>query len=156
MRLSQFDKLTQSAACIVLATSIVAASGSHSVNVADRLFDEYGRIRWADEQARLDNFAITLQQDPKLVGYVTVYAGRISCAGEAQRHALKIKNYLVRRRQIEPTRILWLDAGYADSFVVVLQPADRDANIIFPVYPSLLAKDVRVTKCKTVRHGKRA
>ena len=156
MRLSQFNTLMQFEVCMVLATSIVAGGTSRSANAPDRVFDEYGRIRWADEQARLDNFAITLQQDPKLVGYVTVYAGRISCAGEAQQHARKIKNYLVTQRQIEPTRILWLDAGYADSFRVVLQPADRDANIIFPIYPSLLAKEVRVTKCKTIYREKRA
>ena len=156
MRFSHFAKLTQCATCIVLVTSIVAVVDCRSAHVPDRLFDEYGRIRWADEQARLDNFAITLQQDANLLGYITVYAGRVACEGEAQRHAVLVKDYLVKRRQIEPTRIIWVDAGYLDSFRVVLQPADRNAKIVFPVYPSLLAKDVRVTKCKTVRHGKRA
>jgi len=156
MRLSTFEQLARSAALIAIVACTVAGGAPRSVNVPDRVFDEYGRIRWGDEQARLDNFAITLQQDPKLVGYVTVYAGRVSFAGEAQRHALKIKNYLVQRRQIEATRILWLDAGYIDSFRVVLQPADRDAKIILPIYPCLLARDVHVAKCKTVRYGKRA
>ena len=122
--------------------------------VADRVFDEYGNIRWIDEQSHLDNFAIMLQQDSNLLGYITVYAGRHSCDGEAQARAIRAKNYLVRRRGIERSRILWIDAGYQDNFLVVLQPADRGANIPFPIYPSLSSKDVQVVKCNTDRHSR--
>ena len=47
----------------------------------DRLFDQYGRIKWEDEQARLDNFAIQLMNEPDLIGYIFVYDGNNICAG---------------------------------------------------------------------------
>src|SRR5205823_13125607 len=33
-------------------------------------FDEYGNIRFNDEKARLDNFAIQLQNEPTAQGYI--------------------------------------------------------------------------------------
>src|SRR6185369_3346206 len=44
-------------------------------------FDEYGNIRFNDERARLDNYAIQLQNDPTGTGTIIVYG---SCEGEAQ------------------------------------------------------------------------
>ena len=38
--------------------------------------DGYGNIRFLDEKARLDNFAIQLQNEPKTQGYIIVYAGQ--------------------------------------------------------------------------------
>jgi hypothetical protein len=50
----------------------------------DSPFDSYGNLCFEDEKARLDNFAITLEQNPNFIGYIVVYAGNESCAGEAQ------------------------------------------------------------------------
>jgi hypothetical protein len=41
---------------------------------AARKIDEYGSIRFGDEQARLDNFAIELQNDPTARGFIIIYA----------------------------------------------------------------------------------
>ncbi|HEU4833761.1 MAG TPA: Ig-like domain-containing protein, partial [Pyrinomonadaceae bacterium] len=52
-----------------------------SVKVAPppaRKFDEYGNIRFNDEKARLDNYAIQLQNEPGSQGTIIVYG---SCAG---------------------------------------------------------------------------
>ena len=40
-----------------------------------RKIDEYGNIRFNDEKARLDNFAIELQNDPTAQGYLVCYGG---------------------------------------------------------------------------------
>ena len=128
--------------------SLTVSAESQSDNSPDRLFDEYGNISWGEEQARLDNFAIALQQDSNLIGYITVYAGRRSCEGEAQARAIRAKRYLVERRGIERSRVLWIDAGYLAEVRVVLQPAERGANIVFPVYNSLSSKEVQILDCK--------
>ena len=67
-----------------------------------RKFDEYGNIAFNDEKARLDNFAIQLQNEPGSQGYIVAYG---SCAGEAQKRADRAKDYLVTTRGIDPGRI---------------------------------------------------
>src|SRR5687767_10925665 len=55
----------------------------HSVRISLRpacgllmKFDEHGDIRFSDEKARLDNFAIQLLNQKDSVGYIVVYAGQ--------------------------------------------------------------------------------
>ena len=70
-----------------------------------RKFDEYGNIRFNDEKARLDNYAIQLQNEPGSTGTIIVYG---SCEGEAQQRGDRAKDYLVNTRGIEAGRItLW-------------------------------------------------
>ncbi len=68
-------------------------------------FDEYGNIKFNDEKARLDNYAIQLQNQPGSQGYIVVYG---SCEGEAQARADRAKDYLVNTRGIDPGRIMVL------------------------------------------------
>jgi hypothetical protein len=48
----------------------------HSRTRRARKIDEYGNIRFNDEKARLDNYAIELQNDPTAQGYLICYGGR--------------------------------------------------------------------------------
>jgi hypothetical protein len=85
-----------------------------------RKIDEYGRIEFNDEKARLDNFAIELQNNPTAQGYIIAYGGRRGRAGEAQARADRAKNYLVNERGIDSSRIVTLDGGYREDFTVEL------------------------------------
>jgi len=71
-------------------------------------FDEYGNIKFNDEKARLDNYAINLQNTPGSTGTIIVYG---SCEGEAQARGDRAKDYLVNTRGIEAGRITVVDAG---------------------------------------------
>ena len=93
----------------------------------DQWFDTYGDISWDDERAHLDNFSIALQEDPNLVGYIIVYAGRCACVNEARDRALRAKKYTVETRGIPESRIKWIDGGYREEFIVFLQPAPTGA-----------------------------
>lgn len=73
-----------------------------------RKFDEYGNIRFNDEKARLDNFAIQLQNERTLQGYVIAYG---SCGDEGQARGNRAKNYLVNRHGIASDRVVVIDAG---------------------------------------------
>jgi hypothetical protein len=82
--------------------------------------DEYGNIRFNDEKARLDNYAISLQNDPTAQGYIICYGGRRGRAGEAQARCDRAKNYLVTTRGIDASRIVTVDGGYRESLTVEL------------------------------------
>ena len=85
--------------------------------VPPRKFDEYGNIRFNDEKARLDNYAIQLQNEPGSTATIIVYG---SCAGEAQQRADRAKDYLVNTRGIEAGRITVVDGGCREDLTVQL------------------------------------
>ncbi|HEX8922707.1 MAG TPA: hypothetical protein VF766_14625 [Pyrinomonadaceae bacterium] len=116
-------------------------------------FDRYDDIPWANEKARLDNFAVALFQDPELIGYIIVYAGRESCLGYAQRRALRAKKYLVERRGVDWNRVIWKDAGYLERPYVMLWGQARGEQP-YPFHQPQPLKDVKSRKCraKAVSH----
>lgn len=136
-------------ACIVL----VYILGFTKIDCAsfplDQRFDSYGDLSWDDEKAHLDNFAIALQQDPRLIGYIVVYAGRRACVNEAKNRGSRAKKYLVERRGIRASRIKWIDGGYREELTVILQPAPPGAPKL-NVSPTLKRSEVKIIRnCKT-------
>jgi hypothetical protein len=98
-------------------------------------FDEYGDIKFNDEKARLDNYAIQLQNDPTAQGEILAYG---SCAGEAQARADRAKDYLVNTRGIDAGRLTAVDGGCRSEGLLVqlwivptgaTAPAASDANL---------------------------
>jgi hypothetical protein len=85
-----------------------------------RPFDEIGDVRFNDEKARLDNFAIQLQNEPGSVGYILVYPGRKSKPGDAQRRADRAKDYLVSTRGLSPTRVATVVGGQREQLTIQL------------------------------------
>ena len=81
-------------------------------------FDEYGDIRFNDEKARLDNYAIQLQNQPGAQAYIIGYG---TCSGDglcthtscivAQKRIERAKDYLVNTRGIDAGRIVTVDGG---------------------------------------------
>jgi hypothetical protein len=100
-------------------------------------FDEYGNIKFNDEKARLDNYAIQLQNQPGSQGYILAYG---SCAGEAQARADRAKDYMVNTRGIDGGRLVTVDGGCRSDLTVELwlvptgatPPAASTDNIISP------------------------
>ncbi len=90
-----------------------------------RKFDEYGNIRFNDEKARLDNYAIQLQNEPGSTGTILVYG---SCAGEAQQRGDRAKDYLVNTRGIEAGRITVVDGGCRADLTVQLWVVPQGAT----------------------------
>lgn len=74
--------------------SVAAEDNPSRVREPERNFDEYGLIRWGDEQARLDNFAIQLQSEPDAIGYIFVFDGSNVCEGEARARAIRARDYV--------------------------------------------------------------
>ena len=79
-----------------------------------RSFDEFPALARNDEKARLDNFAIELQNDPSTRGYVIVNPREQGRTGEVQTRSKQIVDYLVYSRRLDGSRMLLHAAGHSD------------------------------------------
>jgi hypothetical protein len=80
-------------------------------------FDEFGDVQYSDLIARLDNFAIQLQNQPAAKGFILVYRTRRDLPGLSNAIALRSKKYLVNSRGVTPGRVVTVDGGEADCQV---------------------------------------
>jgi len=78
------------------------------VPIECRKFDEFPDIARNDEKARLDNYAIELQNDPTSTAYVIVYPGAGGRPGDLQKHTSRIVDYLLNSRGVDGSRIVTL------------------------------------------------
>lgn len=87
-------------------------------------FDIYGALDLEDEQARLDNFAIALLNEPKSLGYIIAYGGRRGRRGEAQAGAERARLYLVNERKVDAGRVVTIDGGFQEeiTFQLIIVP----------------------------------
>jgi hypothetical protein len=91
-------------------------------------FDEFPDISRNDEKARLDNFAIELQNDPTATAYVIVYPGKSNKRGEVQHHAARVVEYLVNSRNLDQHRIVTLVGPTRDQLYVELWVTPQGAT----------------------------
>src|ERR1041385_5750788 len=78
-------------------------------------FDEFPDIARNDEKARLQNFGIALQNDPRAPGYVIVYPGRTSKRPQVQDHFGRVIDYLVNSRNMDKSRIRTIEGPKRDE-----------------------------------------
>lgn len=144
----ELRKIVKSAAIVlVLAFSLTGAASDKL-----RQFDEFGDVNCEDEMARLDNFAIQLQNEPAAKGVVIFYGGRrfrgrLPKQGEAAARAARLKPYLVDRRGIPSERVVVIDGGYKEKFQVELWVIPADVTPPSP-NPTVPAKDIKYQKGK--------
>jgi hypothetical protein len=78
-------------------------------------FDEFGELARDDEKARLDNFAIELQNSPGTQGYIIAYGGRNKRFGTGRQRGDRQRDYLVNTRGIDASRVVVIDGGSRDT-----------------------------------------
>ena len=74
-------------------------------------FDEFGDIQYSDLIARLDNFALELQNRPDARGFIMVYRSRRDLPGLNNRLANRIRNYMTYTRGVSAERVVTIDGG---------------------------------------------
>ncbi|HEX7175965.1 MAG TPA: hypothetical protein VF240_11955 [Pyrinomonadaceae bacterium] len=114
-----------------------------------RKIDEYGNIRFNDEKARLDNYAIALQNEPGAQGTIICYGGRVGRAGEAQARCDRAKNYLVNERGIDASRVSTVDGGFREELTVELWVVPTGAQ------PPTASSTVDPSEVRTTRPSRR-
>ncbi|HKR22079.1 MAG TPA: hypothetical protein VJS17_05750 [Pyrinomonadaceae bacterium] len=83
-------------------------------------FDSYGDIKFEDEQARLDNLAIQLMNQPLSSGYIMIFAGQVTYENEAEGRLRRAKSYLTDVRETDPNRIVTIDCGFSQALTTKL------------------------------------
>lgn len=83
-------------------------------------FDQYGDIKFDDEKARLDNFAVQLMNVPLSSGYILMSAGQETFEKEAAERLARAKSYLVDVREIDKNRIVTVDCGFSQELTIHL------------------------------------
>jgi diadenosine tetraphosphate (Ap4A) HIT family hydrolase len=107
--------ITLLAICLVLFfSSLLQAQSSGQ---AARKFDEFGDIQMSDLKARLDNFAIQIQQEPGTRGFIITYRSHRDLPGLSSRLASPAKEYLINNRLIPAERIVTVDGGEAECLM---------------------------------------
>lgn len=94
-----------------------------------RSFDEIGDVPFDDEKARLDVFAIQLQNEPDARGYVVVYPGSKSRPGAAQRRADRARDYLTVTRGLEPSRVTTMVGPPREGLTIQLWVVPAGADL---------------------------
>jgi hypothetical protein len=134
-----------------------------------RKFDEMGQLHCDDAKARLDNFAIQLQQEPTAKGYIIFYGGEsylygvynkkakqyvdvkfLPKRGEAQLRIAPWKPYLANNRGVEDSKIEVIDGGYRQEFKVEFWIVPPGAKPPTPT-PTLKETEIKFRKGKIKR-----
>ena len=136
---------------LLLLMLIVCAAGS-PISEPTRAFDEFGDIKCEDEYARLDNFAIQLQHEPKAKGVIIFYGGKtfrgkLPQRGEAEARAARLKPYLVQRRGIPANQIIVISGGYDEEWRAALWIVPPGASMPSG-YASVSVKEIKFRKGK--------
>lgn len=77
-------------------------------------FDEFGDIYWSDLIARLDNFAVELQNNPTARGHMIYYRSRRDLPGLSSRNAGIARNYMLNSRGVDSAQLTVVDGGARD------------------------------------------
>lgn len=102
----------------VLFLTLLMASSSSAQKYEK--FDGFGDVNCEDEMAHLDNFAVQLQHEPQMIGYIMVYGGQRHKHGDPKARASRMKDYLTRNRGVDAKRVVTIIGGYREQVEVEL------------------------------------
>jgi hypothetical protein len=105
-----------------------SCSISFPVPLKGKKFDEFGELARNDEKARLDNFAIDLQNDPSSTAYVIIYPGQGGRSGQVQTQRTRIVDYLVNSRGFDAGRIVTIVGPPRVDMIVELWTVPQGAT----------------------------
>lgn len=96
-----------------------------------RMLDSFGEIQWSDLMARLDNFAIELQNEPGAKGLVAAYAVKHKFPGWPIRRAHTSIDYLTNTRGLDASRLSAVNGGLRDEagFELWVVPAGAETPV---------------------------
>lgn len=136
----------------LLALLLPAILVEASIPISPRKFDEFKEINCEDEMARLDNFAVNLQNSPADKGVIIFYGGRrfrkrLPKRGDAAARAARLKTYLTQRRGIPKEQVIVIDGGYREEWMAELWIVPSAATLPSPT-PSVPADQMKFRKGK--------
>jgi len=127
---------------IILCSLLMPSHAQDESNRRPRMVISYNdKIGGSEaEQWRLEDFRETLLTEPDAQAYIIAYNGREDYPGKARRYALRAKNYLVEARGIVPQRIVAIEGGRREEFIVEIWLAPKGAVAPVPT-PSVVEQN---------------
>src|ERR1051325_8664958 len=92
--------------CLLIIVGLTFCADGIGMPRPTRPFDEFGDIKCEDEMARLDNFAVTLQNEPSAKGLIVIYGGR------------RFRGRLPKQGEAEPTTTVNDNQSFCGWFVL--------------------------------------
>ena|SRR6185503_11291659 len=128
---------------IVLVSCLITSASSSPT----RPFDEFGDVKCEDEMARLDNFAVQMQNLPRSRGAIIYFAGKMSGdqlpkRGEVEARVERIRSYLTKRRGIPAASLVVMNGGYDTNYRVQVWVVPPEAGLPKPE-PSSSEKEIQ-------------
>src|SRR6185503_7381736 len=103
--------------CLTIFQAVSAQQASTNNPLAPDRYDAWGDIQFSDEIVHLDKIANQLKEWRLSIVYLVIFAGERACKGEAKARGIRATDYLLKR-EIEPERIVWIDAGWKKNLLV--------------------------------------
>jgi hypothetical protein len=107
-------------ACAQSAQAVALVAPLKKTVLVAREFDECVNCTFDDQKARLDNLAVELQNDPTTRAYIIAYGGRMSPVGQVEKLMTRAKDYIIRQRGIDASRLTIVNGGYREEDSVEL------------------------------------
>lgn len=122
-----------------------------------RKFDEYGKLRTKDENARLDNLVLEMKNDSGMLVYIISYGGRRSRPKDAQTMATKAKSYVLKKGKFKSSRTVAMNGGYREEPMTELWivPAGATPPEATPTVDPSEVTPPKVVKKTKVKKGKK-
>jgi hypothetical protein len=117
---------------------------------ASRKLDEFSGANCEDLEARLDRFAIELQNDPELLGYIIIYGGNHDKRDQARAWMGRTKYYLSSTRGVDTKRFTIIMGGYRENWAAELWLLQSNAPKP-TAKPTLQLKDVKFKRGRIAR-----
>ena len=107
---------------LMLSSLLVTSYAQEPESQMPRKVDSYNdKIQSSEaEQWHLEDLREKLLKEPNTKAYIIAYGGREDNPGKARRYALRAKNWLAEWRGIDPKRIVVIDGGRREEFIVEL------------------------------------
>jgi hypothetical protein len=132
-------------ACVQTAQAVSIIAEIKKTAIVAREFDECNNCAFDDQKARLDNLAVELQNDPSTRGYIIAYGGRMSPLGQVDKLMSRARDYLVKERAIDASRLVVVNGGFREEDSVELWIVPSGAQSPRPT-PTVQAGEVKARK----------
>jgi len=106
--------------CAQSAQAVSIIAPIKKIVIVAREFDECVNCTFDDQKARLDNLAVELQNDPSTRAYIIAYGGRMSPVGQVEKLMSRARDYIVKQRGIDASRLVVVNGGFREEDSVEL------------------------------------
>lgn len=112
--MNRYSSLTALLFLMILSFCALQEASAQKDVPGARKYDEFSDLPSSDIAARLDGLAQELQAQPNVKAFIITYRSRRDLPGLSGRLMIRMRDYLINSRGIDPARVVGIDGGAAD------------------------------------------